>query len=63
VHHVISTPSRRRRPVFIDGVAEHEVAYDVMCRVKRLLRRHGAVVHPIIEDPAGSSSRGDTSCA
>jgi N-acetylmuramoyl-L-alanine amidase len=39
---------------FIGGVAEHEVAYDVLCRVKRLLEAEtGATVHPIIEDPAG----------
>jgi len=39
---------------FIEGVAEHEVAYDVLCRVKRLLETEtGAIVHPIIEDPAG----------
>ena len=39
---------------FIGGVAEHEVAYDVMCRVKRILETEtAAIVHPTIEDPAG----------
>jgi N-acetylmuramoyl-L-alanine amidase len=38
----------------IGGVAEHEYVYDVMCRVKHLLETEtSAVVHPIIEDPAG----------
>lgn len=38
----------------IGGVAEHEVAYDVMCRVKRLLETEtAAIVHPTIEDPIG----------
>ncbi|MGI0149991.1 MAG: N-acetylmuramoyl-L-alanine amidase family protein, partial [Thermoplasmata archaeon] len=37
----------------IAGVAEHEYAYDLMCRVKTLLETESsAIVHPIIEDPA-----------
>jgi N-acetylmuramoyl-L-alanine amidase len=37
----------------VAGMSEHEYAYDVMCRVKRLLETTtAATVHPVIDDPA-----------
>lgn len=39
----------------VDGLAEHEYAYDVLCRVKKILETEtSAIVHPVIEDPVST---------
>lgn len=37
------------------GITEHELAYDIMLRVKKELERNGATVHQTVVDPRGSN--------